>query len=184
MKDKVTMQIEKDINRSGSFVRTFAGYLVDEDDNQKIYHSFSNTDGNIEAVAVQDRESYVLRDNGQIEECSIGRKLEWDEKYELQLYIVSIENGENYIVALGSLNESIRIGESEQARIYIDGPDTVIVVNKKDSSWRFTDVLGSNYEARHYVVEDSLAQDFSSHSDFLRIGFEEVMPESITVQHP
>lgn len=182
MDERVTMQIETDIGQSGSFVHTFTGYLVNQNDNQRVYHSF-NADSDVEAVTIQDRDSYILRDNS-IEECNIKRKIEWDSKYELQIYGLSIEGKENYIVVTGFLNDSISIEQSDQARAYVDGADTVIVISKQDSFWRFTDVFGDDYESDHYMAEDRLAQDFSSKSDLLRIGFEDSMPESVTVKHP
>lgn len=180
MEERVTMQIETDIGRSGKFVHTFTGYSVDRDGEKQTYHSFSGSE--VDAVTVRGTDNHILRD-GEIKECNIKTKITWDWQYELQLYGVSIEGkSDNYVVVTGFIRDAINVGNADQVRLYIDGNTAVTINNDGDSIWRFTDV-SDNYESDLSMAEDQLSQGFSSNSDLLRIGFDSRMPESVTANY-
>lgn len=177
MAHRVTMCL-KQTTGSVTSVEHFVGKRVKEQDSKSVYHSLREETNEIKAVSFIGDDAYLLRDDEK-QECNATASLVWESPLELQMFAISIENGENYVVIMGIINRKICIGESDNARIYMEGDDdTVIFLNKKNGRWVFSDVLGSYAYSESYPVESSVAEDFTSGSEFLKVGLNE-RPDNI-----
>jgi hypothetical protein len=78
------------------------------------------------------------------------------------------------------------IGDSTEANIYIDNTPVILVARRLESgNWEFEMILDNlshdSYE-QHEACSD-IAKKFSPISEFVRIGFKDSIPESLSLEY-
>lgn len=179
-----TLKVDADSYHKFDTVSTFVGEPIYNKEIM-IYHTTNDSVTDINALKISGKRSSLLKENGEVEKCSVECILDWSSPYEIQLYIIQYK-GSYYVVSLGWINNMFDIDNSTTAKIHIDNTPVVIVARRvENGNWEFEMILDNlahdSYE-KHNVCSD-ISKYFSPISELVQIGFKDSMPESISLEY-
>lgn len=178
-----TFSIERHSKSRCKISEIFAGKRVLDAMNGQLYHSI-HPNNDIRALRINSEESYILKNND-VKRCSVKQNLEWNSRYELQVYGLSLTGSdESYIIVRGWLDDQISIEDSENVRINISNTNTSLNFEYKEyDGWNCSKIDEDNYCSykKSYPSDSVISESFAPSTELIRIGFEDKMPEALEV---
>lgn len=165
-------------------IRILNGNLIRSEDNTNIYHTCYENDCSIRAVILGDENSEVLKEDHSVQECDINAKIDWTQEYEIFLYCVNISNtGNSYICSRGFISDSICVEESNTVEVSVQNTPIDLTLQRKDSrsDWKLQEITGIGSSSKFDTYDGKISEGFSPHSEVVRIGIDNKMPDSFEI---